>query len=146
MQLSSRLYNIQFWNGISVADPPSPSLTARWICSQKSQVQGHFPFSKKSGLKFQMPSVTVHSGCTDSTQLSHCTVGNIFLASRIQKSSIGDNNFVKWKGTFWSNLLKWLNRSKKTTIKAGPEYSGQTKPKWSFPFDNIPTKNSEILG
>ena len=27
-----------------------------------------------------------------------------------------------------------------TIIKAGPEYSGQIKLKWSFPFDNIPTK------
>ena len=26
-------------------------------------------------------------------------------------------------------------RSKRTTLKAGPEYSGRTQPKWSVPFD-----------
>ena len=89
---------------------------------------------QNSGLKFHV------------TQLSHYTFGNIVLASRIQKSGTGESNFLKWEGTFWSNLLKWLNWSKRTIIKAGSEYSGQIKPKWSFPCDNIPTKNFEILG
>ena len=30
-------------------------------------------------------------------------------------------------------------------LKAGPEYSGQTKPKWFVPFD-VPTGISGILG
>ena len=32
-----------------------------------------------------------------------------------------------------------------TTFKAGPEYSGQTKPKWSVPFD-VTTEISGVLG
>ena len=34
---------------------------------------------------------------------------------------------------------------KRTTFKAGPEYAGQTKPKWYIPFD-VPTEISRILG
>ena len=56
------------------------------------------------------------------------------LVSRIEKSGTGDNNFGKWKGTF-----RW------TTFKAGPEYSGRTKPKLSVPFD-VPTEITGILG
>ena len=37
----------------------------------------------------------------------------LFFISRIQKSSTGDNNFVKWRGTFPSDRPKWLDRSKK---------------------------------
>ena len=59
--------------------------------------------------------------------------------SRVQKSGTGSNKFVKWKGTFL------VNRSKRTTFKAGPEYFGQSKPKWSFPF-NVATKIAGILG
>ena len=59
-------------------------------------------------------------------------------------SGLGLNNFVKWKGTFPSDLPKWPDRSKWTTFKSGPEYSGRTKPKWSVPFD-VPTKISKIL-
>ena len=40
---------------------------------------------------------------------------------------------------------KWPDRSKWTTFKTGPEYSGRTKPKWSVPFD-VPTEISGILG
>ena len=43
----------------------------------------------------------------------------IVLVSRIQKSSTGNNNFVKWRGTFRSD--------RKKTFRAGPEYSGHTK-------------------
>ena len=67
------------------------------------------------------------------------------LASRIEKSGTGDNNFGKWKGTFRSDRPKWPDRSQWTTFKAGPEYSGRTKPKWSVPFDE-PTEISGILG
>ena len=65
--------------------------------------------------------------------------------SRIQKSGTRDNNFVKWRGTFWSNWPKWPDQSKWTTFKAGHEYSGQTKPKSTIPFDQ-PTEISGILG
>ena len=67
------------------------------------------------------------------------------LVSRIEKSGTGDNNFGKWKGTFRSDRPKWPDRSQWTTFKAGPEYSGRTKPKWSVPFDE-PTEISGILG
>ena len=77
-----------------------------------------------------------------SFHFSACSV--IVLVSRKQKSSTGDNNFVKRKGTFQSNWLKWPDQSKRTTFKAGPEYSSQTKPKESVPFD-VRTKISGIL-
>ena len=72
---------------------------------------GRFPFNKNSSFKFRkfrLPNRPVHSGCTDPTQATPCLV--IILVSRIQKSSTGDNNFVKWKGTFWSDWLKWPAR------------------------------------
>ena len=77
-----------------------------------------------------------------SFHFSACSV--IVLVSRKQKSSTGDNNFVKRKGTFQSNWLKWPDQSKRTTFKAGPEYSSRIKPKESVPFD-VPTKISGIL-
>ena len=69
----------------------------------------------------------------------------LVLVSRIQKSGTGDNNFGKSEGTFRFDRLKWPDRSLWTTFKAGPEYSGRTKPKWSVPFDE-PTGISGILG
>ena len=66
----------------------------------------------------------------------------IVLVSRIQESSTGDNNFVKWKGT---DRPKWPDPWKGNTLKAGPECSGQTKSKRSVPFD-VPIENSGILG
>ena len=57
----------------------------------------------------------------------------------------GDNNFVKWKGTFQSDRPKWPDRSKWISFKAGLEYSGRTKPKWPVSFD-VPTEISRILG
>ena len=46
-----------------------------------------------------MPSGTVHSGCTDPTQAIALFV--IVLANRIiQMSGSGNNNLVKWTGTF----------------------------------------------
>ena len=50
-----------------------------------------------------MPNGTVHSGCTEQTQLSHCMFGFVLESSRIRKTCTVDNNFVKWKGTFWSD-------------------------------------------
>ena len=69
----------------------------------------------------------------------------LVLVSRIQKCCTGGNNFDKWKETFQSDRPKWPDRSKWTTFKAGPEYSSQTKPKWSVPFD-VPTEIFKILG
>ena len=90
-----------------------------------------------------MPNGAVHSGCTDLTQATARLV--IVLVSRIQQGGTGENNFVKWKGTFQSDQPKWPDRSKWISFKARLEYSGRTKPKWSVPFD-IPTEISEILG
>ena len=79
-----------------------------------------------------------YSGCTDLTQATERLV--FVLVSRIQKSGTRDNNFVKWKGTFRSDRP---DRSKLTTFKAGPEYPGRTKPKWSVPFDVPPEISRE---
>ena len=38
-----------------------------------------------------------------------------------------------------------LSEALQTTFKAGPEYSGRTKPKWSIPFD-VTTEISRVLG
>ena len=48
-----------------------------------------------------MPSGTVHSSCTDQTKAIGSLV--IVLVSRIQMIGLGENNFVKWKGTFRSD-------------------------------------------
>ena len=70
----------------------------------------------------------------------------IVLVSRIQKDgTAGNNNFVKWKGTFRSDRPKSPDRFKWTTFKAGPENSSRTKPKLSVPFDVL-TEISGNLG
>ena len=84
---------------------------------------GLFPFNKHSSLKFRKFHVsngTVHSDCTDPTQATARLV--IVLVSRIQKSGTEDNNFVKWKGTFWSDRPKCPDRSKWTIFNAGSSY------------------------
>ena len=43
----------------------------------------------------------VHSSCTEQTKATASLV--IVLVSRIQISGPGENNFVKWKGTFRSD-------------------------------------------
>ena len=60
------------------------------------------------------------SDCTDPTQATARLV--IVLVSRIQKSGTEDNNFVKWKGTFWSDRPKCPDRSKWTIFNAGSSY------------------------
>ena len=57
-----------------------------------------------------MPNGTVHSDCTDPTQATARLV--IVLISKMQKSSSGDNDYVKWKGTFRSDRPKCADRSK----------------------------------
>ena len=42
-----------------------------------------------------MPNGTVHSGCTEPTQLSHCMFGFVLESNRIRKTCTVDNNFVK---------------------------------------------------
>ena len=122
-------------------------IVTRDKATQDSGSLGAFHSTKKSGLKFRkfhMPrNRTVYSGCTDPTQATARLV--IVLVSRKQKSSTGENNFVKYKGSFRSNRPKWPDRSRWNTLKAGPEYSGRTKPKWSVPFD-VPTEIFGILG
>ena len=94
-------------------------------------------------LQKQIPKNCLHSCCTDLTQANARLV--FVLVSRIQKSSTGDINFVKWKGTFRFNHLKWPDQSKWTTFKVGPVCSGRTKLKWFIPYD-VPTEISGILG
>ena len=72
-------------------------LTSSWVPS----------IPQNSGLKFwkfHVPNKTAHSGCTDPTQATARLV--IVLVSKIKKNSTGDNNFVKWKGTFRSDRPK----------------------------------------
>ena len=89
------------------------------------------------------PNGSVHSGCIDPTQATARLV--IVLVTRIQGRSTGNNNFVKWKGTFRSYRPKCPVRWKRTAFKSGPECFGQTKSKRSVPFD-VPTENFWILG
>ena len=68
---------------------------------------GRFPLNKNSGLKFRkfhVPIGRLDSCCTDPTQATARLV--IVLEGRIQKSDTGNNNFVKWKGTFRSDRSK----------------------------------------
>ena len=88
------------------------------------------------------PNGSVHSGCTDPTQATVRLV--IVLVTRIQGSSTGNNNFVKWRGTSLSYRPKWPDRWKRTTFKTGPECSGQTKSKRSVPFD-VPSEHFGIV-
>ena len=48
-----------------------------------------------------MTNGTVHYSCTDQTKATASLV--IVLVSRIKMSGPGENNFVKWKGTFRSD-------------------------------------------
>ena len=107
---------------------------------------GGFPFNKNSGLKFRkfyVPNGAYIPVAQTRPQATGRLV--IVLVSRIQMSGTGDNNFVKWKGTFQSDRPKWPDRSKWISFKSGLEYSGWTKPKWSVSFD-VPTEISGILG
>ena len=104
-------------------------------------------FSIQQKFRFEISEIsraneTVHIRCTDPTQ---ATAHLVIVLVIIQKSGTGDNDFVKGKGAFRSDRPKWPVRSKWTTFKAGPEYSGRTKPKWSVPFD-VPTEISGIWG
>ena len=59
--------------------------------------------------------------------------------SRIQKSVTGDNNFVKWKGTFRSDRPKRPDRSKVVSnIPVGPNRNG--------PFHLISNRNFRNFG
>ena len=97
-----------------------------------------FPLKKK--FRFEISEIsraqrngTVHSGYTDPTQATARLV--IVLVSRGQQFCQ-----IEIKGHFGMT-----DRSKKTTFKVGPEYSGRTKPKWSVPYD-VPTEISESWG
>ena len=62
-----------------------------------------------------------------------------------KKAILGTTILSNGKGHFGPDLQKRPDRSKLTTFKAGTEYSGRTKPKWSVPFD-VPTEVSGVLG
>ena len=80
------------------------SLLAGLTFLHKKKPSARFPFNKNFCLKFRkihVPNGTVHSGCTDQTKATAILV--IVLGSRVQMSGPGENNFVKWKGTFRSD-------------------------------------------
>ena len=81
-----------------------------------------------------MSNETVHSGCTDQTQATARLV-IVLERSRTQKIGAGDNTLPNGKGHF----------GQRATFKAGPEYSGRTKAKWSVLFA-VSTEISGISG
>ena len=121
---------------------------ARELSSAKMEPKKPRALSIQQKFRFEIseiyePNGSVHSGCIDPTQATARLV--IILVTRIQGSSTGNNNFVKWKETFRSFRPKWPDRWKRTTLKAGPECFGQTISKRSVPFD-VPAENIEFLG
>ena len=65
-----------------------------------------------------------YSGCTDA-RLVIVLVSGI---QKTQKSGTEDNNFDKWKGTFWSDRPTWPDRSKWTIQSCSPIFRwDQTK-------------------
>ena len=90
-----------------------------WRWKRMSETKGAFYSTKIPVWNFGNSTCPmVHSDCTDPTQATKRVV--IVLVSRIQKSGTGNNNFVKWKGTFRSDRPKWPDRSLWTTFKVGP--------------------------
>ena len=121
---------------------------ARELSSAKMEPKKPRALSIQQKFRFEIseiyePNGSLHSGCIDPTQATARLV--IVLVTRIQGSSTGNNNFVKWKETFRFYRPKWPDRWKRSTLKAGPECFGQTKSKRSIPFD-VPTEDIEILG
>ena len=100
-----------------------PGAARAQLCHRSSE---RFLFNKNSGLKFWK----FHSlnGIIQSAELIWPKPLNVW--HRMQKSSTGDNNFVKWKGA-----MKWPDWSKWTIFKGGCNYSGRTEHEWSVPFD-----------
>ena len=90
------------------------------------------------------PQRTVHSGCIDLTQATARLV--IVLVSTIQETGTGDNNFVKWKGTFRSDRPTEMTRPvKEDHLQSWSKYSSRIEPKRSVSFD-VPIEMSGILG
>ena len=94
-----------------------PGAARAQLCHRSSE---RFLFNKNSGLKFWK----FHSlnGIIQSAELIWPKPLNVW--HRMQKSSTGDNNFVKWKGA-----MKWPDWSKWTIFKGGCNYSGRTEHK-----------------
>ena len=61
------------------------------------------------------------------------------------KEEYWGQQFCQMERDVRSERRKLPDRSKWTTFKAGPEYSGRTEPEWSVPFD-VSTEISGILG
>ena len=84
----------------------------------------------------------VHYGCTDQTQAIVHLV--IVLVRMIQKSSTGDNIFIKWRGAFQSDRPKWPDRSKWTTFRGCPNIL--VGPNQNSPFYLISNRNFQNFG
>ena len=142
----------------------SPGYNPRQACCKVRTTfnsnQGRVPFNKNSGLKFRkchVPNGTVHSACTHPTQASARLV--IVLVSRIQKSGSGDNNFVKWKGSFYPacqrRIMSGFRIRKLPTKRSSLSHAKKNLwyPGWGHfgPTDQndqmyVPTEVSGILG
>ena len=122
-------------------NPPSPSEFPMIFHGGGMDIFWNHTFNKNSSLKFCELERYIPAAQTQSKPQRV-----IVLVCRLQKSSTGDNNFVKWGGHFSSTDQNDKTSQSGPPSKLSPEYSSQTKLKWSVPFDE-PTKiNSGILG
>ena len=102
--------NIQhFWNGVrvaAVANPPSLALMASWICSRKSRVQGHFPFSRIPVWNFTCPveQYIPVENTWPNWATTHLVI--LFLQAGYKRAALGRAIFSNGKGhfgpTYWN--------------------------------------------
>ena len=85
---------------------------------------------------------TVHSGWSQTHPKPQRV---IVLVCRLQKSSTGTKILSKGEGHFSLTDQNDKTSQSGPPSKLSPEYSSQTKLKWSVPFDE-PTEISGILG
>ena len=85
------------------------------------KVLGRLPFNKNS---IHMPNGTVHCGCTEPTQLSHCMFGFVLESSRIRKPVLWTTILSNGKEHFGPTDRNNQIGQKWSTFKPGPENSG----------------------
>ena len=95
-------------------NPPSPSEFPMIFRGGGMDIFWNHTFNKNSSLKFCELERYIPAAQTQSKPQRV-----VVLVCRLQKSSTGDNNFVKWGGgTFQFDRPKWQDQSKWTTFKA----------------------------
>ena len=125
-----------------------------WTCSKYVLVH-YCPYASKSSGAFHSTKIPVWISeipCAqwNSTFRLHTPDPNhhtlvIVLVSRMQKSSSGDNNFVKWRGTFRSDRPTEMTRPVKgPPSKLVPNIP--VWPNWNGPCRLISNRNFRNLG